>query len=145
MMNLQDCVQFANENPIIALATVEGNQARVRNVQMFFADATGFYLALLSPKEVVKQIKANPKVELCFFHPSEDMMQMKQMRVTGSLELVNDEKLIKRCAQERAGLSELAGKPIDPFLVIYRLSHGVAHFWTLMDVLKEPTLEKIHF
>ncbi len=144
-MNLQDCVQFANENPVVALATVEGDQPRARNVQMFFADATGFYLALLKPKEVVKQIKANPKVELCFLHLSADMMQIKQMRITGSLELVNDEKLIKRCAQERAALGDITGQPIEPLLVIYRLSHGVAHFWTMMDVLKEPTLERIHF
>jgi pyridoxamine 5'-phosphate oxidase len=144
-MNFQDCVQFANENPLVTLSTVEDTQPRARIVQMFLADATGIYLALLKPKEVVKQIKANPKVELCFFHPSADMMQLKQLRITGSLELVTDEKLIKRCAQERAALGDLAGQPIEPLLVIYRLSHGVGIFWTLMDVMKEPTLERIHF
>ncbi|KAA6307040.1 hypothetical protein EZS27_041294, partial [termite gut metagenome] len=30
MKTIQDCIQFTNENPICQLATVEGDQPRVR-------------------------------------------------------------------------------------------------------------------
>jgi pyridoxamine 5'-phosphate oxidase len=42
-MDFKDCVDFANETKTCYLATVEGDQPRVRALGMWYADETGFY------------------------------------------------------------------------------------------------------
>ena len=144
-MNLQDCIQFANANPVCYIATVDGDQPRVRGVLMMSADESGFYYALLSFKQVSRQLKANPKMEVCYYNNPPNLGEAKQMRVTGTAELVTDRALIHKVAQERAFLEPILGQPLEPVIEIWRISHGDAHFWTMMDVLKEPQLEHIKF
>jgi len=55
-MNIQEYIQFANQNPVCFLATMDGNQPRVRTVLLVKADETGFYFDLLSSKKMVKQL-----------------------------------------------------------------------------------------
>jgi pyridoxamine 5'-phosphate oxidase len=144
-MDLKDCVKFANENPVCYVATAEGDQPRVRAFMMFFADETGFYFGTLSPKGVSKQLKSNPKVEICFFRPGE-LQDMKMMRVTGKIEFLDDIALKTRILEERPFLRSLGiEKPEDPRIEVFRICTGEAHFWTLADNLKEPELERLQF
>lgn len=113
----------------------------MRTVLLWFADSSGFYFILLSPKKVSGQLKANPKAELCFYNQAQDLAQARQLRVTGRMELVRDPVIQDRAAKDRAFLSALAGRPIDSLIEVYRLSGGDAHFWAMPDVLKEPQLE----
>jgi len=55
-----DYIKFANENPASYLATVEGDQPRVRVLLMLFADTSGLYYGVGTAKDVYKQLKANP-------------------------------------------------------------------------------------
>ncbi len=142
-MNLQEVIQFANQNPVCYLATMDGDQPRVRTVLMVKADENGFYFALLSPKHVVKQIQANPKAEAVFYNNASDLGLARQMRVTGIMELDTDEALHKKVATDRAFLAQLAGYPVEPLIVIYRLCMGEAVFWTMPDILKEDQLERV--
>lgn len=144
-MGFQDCIKFANENPVCFIATMEGDQPRVRGVMMCFADERGFYFAVLTPKEFVKQLKANPKVEICFYNNPEQLQNAKQMRVTGEIEWVDDKALHERICKERAFLADITGQPIEPAMKLFRVHSGEAHFWTMMDVLKESQLERIKF
>lgn len=144
-MDFQECIQFANDNPVCFLATMDGDQPRVRGLLMCFADERGFYFATLSPKEMVKQLKAHPKVEICFYNNAPELSDAKQMRVTGEIEWVDDKALYERICQERAFLDDIVGKPTAPLTELFRLHAGDAHFWTMMDVLKEPGLEHIQF
>jgi pyridoxamine 5'-phosphate oxidase len=136
-MELQDCIEFANANPVCHLATVDGDQARVRGVLMVSADESGFYYALLSPKQVCRQLRANPKVEVCYYNNPPELGGARQMRVTGVAELVNDPALIKKVARDRSFLEAVAGQPLEPIMEIWRISHGDAHFWTLAEVGRE--------
>ena len=86
-MSFQDCVKFANENPVCYVATTDGDQPRVRAFVIFFADENGFYFGTLSPKDVSRQLKTNPKVEVCFYN---NARPMKMMRVTGEVEFLDD-------------------------------------------------------
>ena len=142
-MNVQEYIQFANQNPVCFLATVEGDQPRVRTVLLVKADENGFYFALLSPKHVVKQLQANPKAEVVFYNNASDLGQAKQMRVTGIMELDKDEALLKKVATARAFLDQLAGYPTAPLIVIFRLCQSEAVFWTMPDILKEDQLERV--
>jgi pyridoxamine 5'-phosphate oxidase len=140
-MNLQDCIQFATENPVCFVATTDGDQPRVRGFLLWFANEDGFYFATLSPKEVYKKLKNNPKVEVCFYNNPAELQDAKQMRVTGKVEFLDDEELKKKIAEER----QMAGQPIEHLCEVFRIHTGEAHFWTMADVLKEPELERIKF
>jgi uncharacterized pyridoxamine 5'-phosphate oxidase family protein len=72
-------------------------------------------------------------------------MQAKQMRVTGTMELVDDQELQERAASEGAFLQELTGKPMGHLWEVFRVRSGEACFWTLADTLREPELERIRF
>ena len=65
----QDIVKFANENPVCFLATADEDQPRVRGMLMWFADETGFYFSSANTKDLTKQLRANPKVEITFYSP----------------------------------------------------------------------------
>jgi pyridoxamine 5'-phosphate oxidase len=144
-MDIQDCIKFATENPICFIATTDGDQPRVRTLALEFANETGFYFAILSPKQFYRQLKANPKVEVCFYNNPSDLMQAKQMRVTGKMEPVYDQELQERVAGEGAFLEELTGKQLGHLWKVFRIHSGEAFFWTLTDTLMEPELERIGF
>ena len=142
-MDIQDYIQFANDHPVCFLSTMDGDQPRVRTVLLVKADETGFYFDLLNPKRMVKQLMINPKAEVCFYNHAPDLLLAKQMRVTGIMELVDDEALIQKVAAERSFMDSLAGQPTAPLTKIFRLSHGEAFFWTMPDILKEDRIERV--
>jgi pyridoxamine 5'-phosphate oxidase len=144
-MNTQDYIGFALKNPVCSLATAENDQPHVRTVLLWFADTSGLYFILMSPKQVSAQLKANPKAEVCFFNHAGDLGQARQMRVKGTMELMRAPELHARATKDRAFLSKLAGKPVDDLLEVFRLTDCDAHFWSMSDILKEPSLEHARF
>ena len=144
-MDFKDCIQFATENPICYLATAEGDQPRVRTFMLWYADESGFYFATLSQKEVMKQLQQNPKVELCFFNHAPDPANWQQMRVTGTIEFLEDEETQDKAYQTRSFLDAIVGFSTRPFVRPFRIATGEAHFWTLADILKEPEVARIRF
>jgi pyridoxamine 5'-phosphate oxidase len=144
-MDLQDCISFANNYPSCSLATIDGDQARVRTFQLWFADETGFYFVTFSTKDVSRQLRANPKVELCFFNNPANFQGMRQLRVTGRADLVDDEALRARALRERTHLEQAVGEPLGPTLEVFRIGTGEARFWTVKDFLKEPQIESVQF
>jgi pyridoxamine 5'-phosphate oxidase len=63
-MDFNDCINFANENKTCYLATVEGDQPRVRCLGMWYADKDGFWFQGQTVKAFYKQLQKNPKVEI---------------------------------------------------------------------------------
>ena len=144
-MGMQDCIRFAGENPICFVATTEGEQARVRALALWFANEEGFHFAILSPKQLRRQLKANPKIEVCFYNNPADLMEAKQMRLTGEAEFVDDRELQERAAKEGEFLDQLTGKALGHLWEVLRIHSGEACFWTLADTLREPELERVRF
>lgn len=133
-MNKQDCIKFANENPICSFATVENDQPRVRLLGFWFADETGFYFQTSTVKEMTNQIKANPKVEACFY--KHEGMIGTMLRVAGEVEFLADRSLKEKVINDRPFLKSFGLSADSPGLVIFRISHGQAHFWTMENNLK---------
>ena len=144
-MDLHDCITFASKNPVCSLATTEVDQPRVRTVMMMFANENGFYFETLSPKEMSKQLQKNSKVEICFYNNPAELQNAKMMRITGEIEFVKDKNIKNTIYEKIRFLEDLAGKPLEPLLEVFRIKSGEAHFWTLADILKEPELERIRF
>ena len=143
-MNFKDYVKFANENHVCYIATMEGNQPRVRALGMWFADEKGFYFQTESVKAICKQLKNNNKVELCFYAPGQDAGTV--MRVTGKVDFVDDLGLKSKVLAERPFLKALGIQgPENPLLVIFRVYSGEAYFWTMANNMKEAEIERIKF
>jgi uncharacterized pyridoxamine 5'-phosphate oxidase family protein len=127
-MQFEDCIKFANANPTCYLATMDGDQPRVRGMLMWYADKTGFYFNTGAMKDLYRQLKANPKVELCFFDPKSKNLQM--MRVTGQVEFLDDLELKKRLVEARPFLKQWNLTAESPGLIAFRVAKGEAFFWT---------------
>lgn len=143
-MDLGDCVKFAQENPVTYLATIDGDQPRVRAFGMWFADMTGFYYHTGTTKDVYRQLVKNPKLELCFCSPPGPAMKM--MRVTGKAEFLEDRALEERVYRDRPWMKEvMANAPAGTRIAMFRVAHGEAWFWTMETNLREREAPKIRF
>ena len=85
---MEKVVQFLKEAETYYLATVEGDQPRVRPFGTVNVFEGKLYIQTGKVKDVSKQIHANPKVEICAFHDG------KWLRVAG--ELIEDDRLEAR-------------------------------------------------
>ena len=128
-MDLKEYANFANENKTCYLATTEEDQPRVRALGMWYADETGFYYHTGAPKPVYSQLKNNPRVEVCFYHPAEDGGVM--MRVAGTVEFIDDKELRRKLVEERQFLKAWGFTAESKELVIFRIAKGEAYFWTM--------------
>ena len=83
MEGIEKVYQFLNDAHNYCLATVEGDQPRVRVFGTALLHKGKLYIQTGKAKDVSKQIAANPKVEICAFKGG------KWLRIAG--ELVNDD------------------------------------------------------
>jgi uncharacterized pyridoxamine 5'-phosphate oxidase family protein len=127
-MNVDDCLKFANQNPGSYLATVEGNQPRVRGMLMWKAIVAGTATLAIATKDLYLQLKANSKVELCFFDAKSKNMD--QMRVTGQAEIVEDMKIREQLVEARPFLKQMGAGADSPKLIVFRVVKCTATFWT---------------
>lgn len=140
MKTVLDCIKFTNENPICYLATVDGDQPRVRALGFWFADETGFYFQTASMKEIPHQLEANPKAEVCFY--KQEGMTGAMLRISGKTEFVNDRAVKEKAIADRPFLKTFGLTAESPELVIFRIVHGEARFWTMENNLKPKEIIK---
>ena len=101
-LSFEECAVFANQHPVCAVATVDGDQPRVRFFLMWYADGTGFYFHTGKMKQIYRQLQQNPKVELCFYDPTPpEQGGGKMLRVTGRVEWKREQALVNRLLAER--------------------------------------------
>lgn len=126
-MEKKEMYQLMNENPVMYLATMDGDQPRVRGMLLFRADEDGIIFHTASTKDVFAQIQKNSKVEMCF------QGKGVQLRVTGTLELVEDEALREEIFNHptRKFLQAWKEQGIDGMLQVFRMRHGSAVTWTM--------------
>lgn len=140
-MDIDDVYEFANINPLCYLATAEGDQPRVRAFAMWCAKDKGFYFHTSTAKDVYRQIKAHPKVEVCFYATQSGAM----MRITGEAKILQDIDLKRKLLDDQEYLKQMFQGPEDPTLALFRIQNGVARFWTVAENEKERDSEKISF
>lgn len=135
-------LSIANQNPVCHLATVENEQPRVRGMHMWYADETGFYFHTASCKQLAKQIVDNPKVEIAFYKPSENPMEMMAVRVSGKVEILNTKEYEQRLYKERPWLNDIGNAPEGTELVVFRVSNGEAFLWDLSKTMYEDNIPR---
>src|SRR5436853_840797 len=82
-------------DPFPDLATIDGDQPRVRPVSPVRTEGFTVYVANLRDYHKTAEIEANPKVELCYLDDHHD-----QVRLTGIAEVVGDRELLQKIWDE---------------------------------------------
>jgi len=96
------------------LASMDGDQARVRPVSPVRTDGFTVYVANLRMYHKTGEIAANPKVELCYLDPEHN-----QVRITGVAEIVTDRALLEDIWNTNPLLRSYLGSVDNPTLVVY--------------------------
>ena len=96
------------------LATVDGDQPRVRPVSPVRVDGFTIYVANLRSYGKTREIAANPKVELCYLDEHHD-----QVRITGTAEVLTDPALLREIWESNLLLRRYLGSLENPALIIY--------------------------
>lgn len=135
-MTSQEIFELISKQPMFHLATMDGDQPRVRGMMLFRADERGIVFHTASTKDVYRQIKANPKAEMCF--SCGDV----QVRVTGVLEQNDDPALREEifAHPSRKFLHAWKEKGIDGLLQVFVMKDCTAVTWTMATNFepKEP-------
>lgn len=98
------------------LATIDGDQPRVRPVSPVLVEGFTIYVANLRRYGKTREIAANPRVELCYLDDAHD-----QVRITGVAEVLSDRAKLQEIWDGNALLRRYLGSPENPELIIYRI------------------------
>jgi general stress protein 26 len=111
------------------LATIDGNQPRVRPVSPVRTDGFTVYVANLKSYGKTGEIELNPAVELCYLDEDHN-----QVRITGSVEVVNDRKILEEIWNANRLLQHYLGSIDNPQLIVYKINPKRVRFmleWAL--------------
>ena len=98
------------------LATVEGDQPRLRPIAPVKTDGFTVYVANLRTYGKTAEIEANPRVELCYLDGHHD-----QVRITGMAEVVDDPAVKQEVWEANPFLRKYLGSPDHPDFILYRI------------------------
>ena len=98
------------------LATVDGDQPRVRPVSPVKTDGFTVYVANLRGFHKTGELAANPRVELCYLDQDHN-----QVRLTGTAEVVAERALLEEIWSSNPLLRSYLGSIDNPELVVYRI------------------------
>ncbi len=98
------------------LATIDGDQPRVRPVSPVRTDRFTVYVANLRSYHKTAEVAANPKVELCYLAANHD-----QVRITGVAEVEQDRAVLQQIWDDNPLLRQYLGSLDNPELIVYRI------------------------
>jgi general stress protein 26 len=98
------------------LATVDGDQPRLRPVSPVKTDGFTVYVANLRDYHKTAEIAANPKVELGYMDEGHN-----QVRITALAEVVTDRPLLEEIWRDNPLLRQYLGSLDNPQLIVYRM------------------------
>ena len=98
------------------LATVDGDQPRLRPVSPVRTDGFTVYVANLRGYHKTGEIAANPKVELCYLDEHHN-----QVRLTGIAEILTDRPLLEEIWNANPLMRQYLGSLDNPDLIVYRI------------------------
>ena len=111
---LAAAVVAADRFPV--LASIDGNQPRVRPVSPVKTDGFTVYVANLRQYHKTAEIAANPRVELCYVDQGHN-----QVRISGIAEVLADRPLLEEIWNANPLLRQYLGSIDNPALIVYRI------------------------
>jgi general stress protein 26 len=98
------------------LATIDGDQPRLRPVSPVRTDGFTVYVANLRSYHKTQEIAANPNVELCYLDDKHN-----QVRITGRAEILSERPLLEEIWNANPLMQQFLGSLDNPQLIIYRI------------------------
>jgi general stress protein 26 len=98
------------------LASMDGDQPRLRPVSPVKTDGFTVYVANLRLYHKTVEIAANPKVELCYVDDGHN-----QVRITGVAEVVGERAVLQEIWDANPLLRQYLGSLDNPQLIVYRV------------------------
>ena len=99
------------------LATIDGDQPRLRPVSPVRTEGFTVYVANLRSYHKTEEIAANPRVELCYLDEAHN-----QVRITGTADVVTDRAVLQAIWDENPLLRHYLGSLDNPALIVYRIT-----------------------
>jgi uncharacterized pyridoxamine 5'-phosphate oxidase family protein len=111
---MEELYQYFKENPVFYLATVEGDQPRVRPFGAVAKFDDKLYICTNNKKKVFKQIENNAKVEICSVDQKGNWLRVEA-------KVISDDRLEAKKAMldENPGLNNMYKADDDIFEVLY--------------------------
>jgi len=126
-MTKEEILEFVTKNPVCSLATIDGNQPRVRTIMLYKADENGIIFCTGRDKAMNKQLQANPAAELCFYNTEQGL----QVRIEGAVEMLDDLELKKKVLEAFTFLKPWVESQGYEVMICYRLNNARAVTWTM--------------
>ncbi|MBQ6229884.1 MAG: pyridoxamine 5'-phosphate oxidase family protein [Eubacterium sp.] len=137
-MTKEEMIDFMNANPVMHLATMDGDCPRVRAMLLFKADEKGIVFHTANTKDVYKQMMDNSNVEICFNSPE------MQLRVSGVVSRDDDPELREEIFNHptRKFLQAWKDNGIDNLMTVFRVTKCAGVTWTMQTNFepKEPVV-----
>jgi general stress protein 26 len=111
------------------LASIDGDQPRLRPVSPVKTEAFTVYVANLRLYHKTQEIAANPRVELCYMDEHHN-----QVRITGVAEIVTERPLLEEIWRDNPLLRQYLGSLDNPLLLVYGIRPTQVRFmqeWAL--------------
>lgn len=140
-MTQQEVFEFINKNMACNLATCVDNKPHTRWMWMYRADEKGIIFHTGTVRDVYKQLKVNPNVELCFYN--QDPQNMIQIRVSGIAIPENDIKLKEEIISNRPFLKPVVAKHGVEIIGVFRVQKMVATVWSMAKNLEPKEIISI--
>lgn len=99
------------------LATMDGDQPRLRPVSPVRTDGFTVFVANLRSYGKTAEIAANPQVELCYLDE-----QHNQVRITGVAEVLTERALLQEIWEANPLMRQFLGTIDNPALIVYRIA-----------------------
>ena len=96
------------------LATVDGDQPRLRPVSPVKTEGFCVYVANLRSYHKTAEIEANPRVELCYLDAEHN-----QVRITGQADVLSDRAVLQQIWEENSLLRHYLGEIDNHQLIVY--------------------------
>jgi uncharacterized pyridoxamine 5'-phosphate oxidase family protein len=133
-MDKQEIFKYLNDCKIFFLATSEGDTPHVRGLFLHKADESGISFTTAKFRDLYKQLKANPKVELVFWQDKSSI------RISGiAKEFDDDLDLKKEIVAQRPFMNPwISAAGYDP-MAVFKIVDCVATVWTMEKTLAPKT------
>ena len=123
---MNEAVQFLIDNPIFYLATVDGSDPKVRPFGFIMEFQNKIYFCTSNDKDVYKQLRANPKFEVCTVDKNNRWIRLK-----GKAVFDNNLDAKKKVFEMLPIAREIYKDTSNPILEVFYLIEGEATIFSM--------------
>jgi pyridoxamine 5'-phosphate oxidase len=125
-MTREEILDLIRANPAGWFATVEGDRPHVRGLSAFRVRDDGPLFQISDPKDLYRQLTANPNVEVCFSDPARGV----QVRLSGTVRFFEDDHVMDEVLAERSFLQSLVDEKGREAVKLFVIDDAKAYAWT---------------